>query len=205
MLFILALDLLYLDESYPPVLLVYKARRLRVESGNWALHAKHEEWDISIRELGHKYGVRPFQMLSSPIGFLVALYASFCYGILYANLSAFPVVYQEIRGWGTVVGALPFLSILVGIFLASAVNILNQKYYFQKFTQNNNRAVPEARLPPMMFGSLFFSAGLFIFAWTSDPSIPWIASVIGAAMIGVGFFTIFQARYVCIRTLMWNS
>lgn len=27
-------------ESYPPVLLVNKARRLRHETGNWALHAK---------------------------------------------------------------------------------------------------------------------------------------------------------------------
>lgn len=48
MLFFLSLDILILDESYPPVLLVYKARRLRHESGNWALHARHEEWDVSI-------------------------------------------------------------------------------------------------------------------------------------------------------------
>src|SRR2546421_9245247 len=27
---------IWIDESYPPVLLVYKARRLRHESGNWA-------------------------------------------------------------------------------------------------------------------------------------------------------------------------
>lgn len=36
----LILDLLLCDESYAPMLLVYKARRLRHESGNWALHAK---------------------------------------------------------------------------------------------------------------------------------------------------------------------
>lgn len=34
------LDLLFIDESYPPVLLAYKARRLRIEGKNWALHAK---------------------------------------------------------------------------------------------------------------------------------------------------------------------
>ena len=33
-------DLLLCDESYAPTLLVYKARRLRQETGNWALHAK---------------------------------------------------------------------------------------------------------------------------------------------------------------------
>lgn len=36
----LILDLLLCDESYAPTLLVYKARRLRHESGNWALHPK---------------------------------------------------------------------------------------------------------------------------------------------------------------------
>jgi MFS family permease len=193
MLFILTLDLLILDESYPAVLLVQKASRLRHESGNWALHARHEEWDVSLRELGQKYMIRPFQMLFTPICFLVALYASFVYGILYANLAAFPIEFQEERGWNMVVGALPFLALLIGILIGAAANLLNQKYYFKCFKAAGNRPVPEARLPPMMIGSIFFAAGLFIFAWTSDKSIPWIAPCIGAVCIGVGFFTIFQA------------
>jgi MFS family permease len=53
-LFILLLDVIFLDESYPPRLLVYKARRLRHQSGNWALHAKFEEWDVSVSELAKK-------------------------------------------------------------------------------------------------------------------------------------------------------
>src|ERR1700712_2414495 len=117
MLFILFLDVLILDESYPAVLLVQKARRLRHESGNWALHAKHEEWDVSLRELGHKYMIRPFQLLLTPICFLVAIYASFVYAILYANLAAFPIVFQQQRGWNPLVGSLPFLALLIGILL----------------------------------------------------------------------------------------
>jgi hypothetical protein len=193
MLFILALDVLILDESYPPVLLVHKAQRLRHESGNWALHAKHEEWDVSISELLHKYLIRPFQMLFTPICFLVALYASFVYGILYANLAAFPIVFEEERGWNPLVGALPFLAVLVGILIGAGVNLSNQKYYSKRFQQNNSRPVPEARLPPMMFGSVFFAAGLFVFAWTSPRNIHWIGPVMGAALLGGGFFTIFQA------------
>lgn len=193
MLFVLFLDVLILDESYPAVLLVYKARRLRHESGNWALHAKHEEWDISLHELGNKYLIRPFQLLATPICFAVALYASFVCGILYANLAAFPIEFEETRGWNQVVGALPFLALLVGILTGAAANVLNQKYYFKRFKANNNRPVPEARLPPMMVGSVFFAGGLFVFAWTSAPNIHWIAPNIGAVMIGLGFFTIFQA------------
>ena len=36
----LVLNVIILDESYGPALLVYKAQRLRHETGNWALHAK---------------------------------------------------------------------------------------------------------------------------------------------------------------------
>jgi len=46
----------------------------------------------------------------------------------------------------------------------------------------------------MMFGSLFFAAGLFVFAWTSVPTtIHWIAPNLGAVCVGISFFTIFQA------------
>ncbi|CAG8114461.1 unnamed protein product [Penicillium olsonii] len=193
MLFFLAMDLLFVDESYPPVLLVYKAQRLRFESGNWALHARHEEWDVTLKEIGNKYLIRPFRLLATPICFLVALYASFVYGILYLSLAAFPIVFQEIRGWNQVVGALPFLAYLVGILIGACINLANQKFYIKRFKANNNRAVPEARLPPMMIGSVLFAGGMFVFGWTSPKHIHWIAPNIGAVMMGFGFFTIFQA------------
>ncbi|KAK1150197.1 hypothetical protein N8T08_000099 [Aspergillus melleus] len=193
MVFFLVMDVLFLDESYPPVLLVYKAQRLRFDTGNWALHARHEEWDVTFKELGNKYLIRPFALLTTPICFLVALYASFVYGIIYLSLAAFPVEFQEVRGWNQVVGALPFLAYLVGILFAAAVNLLNQKFYIKRLRANNDFPVPEARLPPMMIGSILFAAGLFIFGWTGDPKIHWIGPLIGAVLMGFGFFTIFQA------------
>jgi hypothetical protein len=186
------LDLLFLDESFAPALLTKRARNLRYETGNFSLHAKHEEWNVSLKELGHKYLVRPFQMLATPILFCIALYSSFVYGILYANLGAFPVVYQQGRKWDKVVGALPFLSIFVGVLFGAAANVANQGYFTRKLEQNNNKPLPEARLPPMMAGSVFFAAGLFIFAWTSPAHIHWAYSQIGAACVGFGFFTIIQ-------------
>ncbi|KAJ5799425.1 uncharacterized protein N7518_001493 [Penicillium psychrosexuale] len=193
MLFFLTMDLLFVDESYPPVLLVYKAQRLRFETGNWALHARHEEWDVTLKEICNKYLVRPFQLLATPICFLVALYASFVYGILYLSLAAFPIVFQEIRGWNQVVGALPFLAYLVGIMMGGCINLANQKFYIKRFKANNNRPVPEARLPPMMLGSVLFAGGMFVFGWTSAKHFHWICPNIGAVMMGFGFFTIFQA------------
>ncbi|CAJ2512845.1 Uu.00g009640.m01.CDS01 [Anthostomella pinea] len=192
--FILIFALIFIDETYPPVLLVAKARRLRHETGNWALHAKYEEWDVSIVELAKKFLVRPVQLLCTPICFLVALYASFCYGILYMQLGAVPIIFHEVRGWPQVSSELPFLAICLGALTGAAINMANQVYYNKAYHAAGDRAVPEKRLPPMMLGSVLFAAGQFITGWTADPAVaPWIAPVIGLYLTGCGFNTIFQA------------
>jgi len=172
---------------------VNKARRLRHETGNWALHAKFEEWDVSIKELSRKFLVRPVQLLCTPICFLVALYASFCYGILYMQLGAIPIIFGEIRGWKPLPAELPFLSILVGAILGCGANVLNQVFYNKAYHAAGDRAVPEKRLPPMMIGSFLFSGGQFLTGWTSSPKFHWIVPCIGLVMLGMGFFMIFQA------------
>lgn len=192
--FVLLNAIIFIDETYPQALLVKKAQRLRHETGNWALHAKFEEWDVSISELTRKFLVRPIQLLCTPICFLMALYASFCYGILYMQLGAVPIIFGEVRGWGTLSSELPFLGILLGTVTGAGINIFNQIAYNKAFHAAGDRAVPEKRLPPMMLGSVLFAGGQFITAWTAEPSsAPWIAPVIGLYLMGCGFNTIFQA------------
>ncbi|TGO83470.1 hypothetical protein BPOR_0642g00050 [Botrytis porri] len=190
---VLLLGALVLNETYPDALLVTKARRLRHDTGNWALHARHEERSFSFREMGDKFLMRPFRLLGTPICFLMVLYASFVYGILYLCLAAIPVQFALARGYGPVTSELPFLALLLGTIFGGAANILNKKFYTRKFEANNNQPVPEARLPPMMIGSIFFAAGLFIFGWTSSSNIHWVAPCIGLVFMGFGFFTIFQS------------
>lgn len=192
--FVLLNAVVFIDESYPPVLLVAKARRLRHDSGNWALHAQFEEWDVSIVELGRKFLVRPVQLLCTPICALMALYASFCYGILYMQLGAVPYIFGELRGWNLLVSELPFLAICLGTVTGAAINIVNQLAYNKAYHANGDHAVPEKRLPPMMLGSVLFAAGQFVTAWTAEPEqAPWIAPVLGLYLMGAGFNTIFQA------------
>ncbi|KAH8881335.1 MFS general substrate transporter [Thozetella sp. PMI_491] len=191
--FVLVFAVVFIDETYPPKLLVYKARRLRHDSGNWALHAKFEEWDVSIKELSKKFLVRPIQLLRTPICFLVALYASFCYGILYMQLGSIPFIFHEVRGWSPFASTLPFLCTLLGAILGAAANVFNQTLYNKAYHAAGNKPVPEKRLPPMMVGSFLFSGGQFLMGWTAGPDIHWIVPCIGLVMVGTGFFTIFQA------------
>ena len=183
-----------LFETYEPVLLARKASRLRAETGNWALHAEFEEWTqrVTIGYYINKFAIRPFVMLATPICFFISVYASFIFGVFYASLAAFPVIYEQGRGWNKLVGSFPFFALLVGIGIGSVVVALNQQFYNTRYQASGGKVIPEARLLSMMFGSFFFAAGLFILAWTAEKEV-WIASFIGIALIGYGFFTIFQS------------
>lgn len=62
------LNLFFLSESYPPEILVDKAKELRRRTKNWGIHAKQEEIEIDFRELLEKNFSRPIRMLiSEPI------------------------------------------------------------------------------------------------------------------------------------------
>ncbi|CAG8422992.1 unnamed protein product [Penicillium salamii] len=78
----------------------------RVETGNWALHARAEEKVVSLRDIMTRYILRPFQMLAlEPILLLVTLYIGFIYGFLYITFVAYPISFQEQRGWDEGIGS----------------------------------------------------------------------------------------------------
>lgn len=58
-------------------------------------------------------------------------------------------------------------------------------------SKGESGAAPEARLPPCMIGSVCLPLGLFVFAWTNSPRIPWIVSVIFTAPFGFGMVVLF--------------
>ena len=101
--------------------------------------------------------------------------------------SAFPIVYQQNRGWSQGVGGLAFLGIMVGMLLAVGYAIWDNKRYLRAAERApGGFAPPEARLPPCLLGCVFLPVGMFWFAWTNYPSISWVPSVIAGAPFGFG-------------------
>jgi hypothetical protein len=109
---------------------------------------------------------------------------------------AFPIVYQEERGWSEGIGGYAFLGILVGMLFGVAYLVVeNTRYNKVAQRSEGGRAVPEARLPPSMVGSIAIPIGLFWFAWTNYPSIHWIVSIMAGAPLGFGIIPVFVSIF----------
>lgn len=180
------------DETYEPLLLTKNAKQLRINTGNWSIHSKHEEWTLTWDELVKVHFIRPFKMLVQPIVFVIALFASYVYGIFYLIITTMPEAFSISRGWYGTVTTLPNISLFGGVLVGCSLQMLATKRYARLLKANNGVALPEERFSLMIFTAWMMPAGIFIFGWTSSSDIHWIVPCIGIWMIGTGFITIFQ-------------
>lgn len=189
-----ALGILWLPETYAPVLLRARAQKLSAATGHIYRSTFEREKKIEIAALFKTSLTRPWQLLfREPIVFLLSIYMAIIYGTLYMLFAAFPIVYQQQRGWSEGVGGLAFLGVLVGFVLATGYQIfVENPRYVRVSRKNGGFAPPEQRLLPAMIGAVSMPLATFWFAWTAAPkSMPWIVSIIATVPFGFGMVTIF--------------
>ncbi|KAI1104933.1 MFS general substrate transporter [Jackrogersella minutella] len=182
-----------LPETYAPVLLRKRAAKLSQMTGKHYLSVvDRDQGRVSLGESFRVALSRPWILLfREPIVFLLSLYMAIIYGTLYMLFAAFPIVYQENRGWSAGIGGLAFLGILVGMLIAIAYTFYDNGRYIRVQAQHGGFAPPEARLLPTMIGSIFIPIGLFWFAWTNYPEIHWMASITAGVPFGFGMVLVF--------------
>lgn len=226
------LGALTIPETYSPVILSKRAKVLSKATGK--VYKSKIEVEKGAKTPSQEFKtaiVRPWILLfREPIVLLLSIYMAIIYGTLYMLFGAFPIVYQQARGWSQGIGGLSFLGVrifsfgccwiskgvaselclllpkfseantnttanvsqvMVGMILAVLYSIWDNGRYARVAEKHNNKAPPEARLPPSMIGSVCLPVGLFWFAWTNYPSIHWSVSIIGAAPFGFGMVLVF--------------
>ncbi|KAL3252942.1 hypothetical protein ABHI18_009830 [Aspergillus niger] len=195
-----ALATLTLSETYSPVLLRNKAQRIRRTTGDRRYWHPHEHESINLENAATKHFIRPLRMLTSEsIMACVAAYASFSYSLIYLCLQVYPIVFEEERGYSPVIASLPFLGILVGTACAVGITFAYRTQYAKAVMENDGKAVPEARLPPLVLGGIFLPGGFFWLGWTAAPKYSWVLPTVAGVFVGAGNNIIFQQ---CINYLI---
>jgi DHA1 family multidrug resistance protein-like MFS transporter len=203
------LDLFFMSESYPPVVLVQKAEELRRRTLNWGIHAKQEEIEVDFKELIQKNFTRPMRLLFlEPIVTLLSIYMAFIYGLLYLFLTAYPLVFQGVHGFNAGQSGLAFLGMVTGQLIAGVAVLLTQPWYQRKLAANNGVPIPEWRLPIVIAGGVSFTGGIFWFGWSGYRSdIHWIVPAASGILSGFGLLTIFlqSLNYLVDAYLMFAA
>ncbi|KJX96119.1 hypothetical protein TI39_contig807g00001 [Zymoseptoria brevis] len=181
-------------ETYAPEILARRAEKMRKETGDWKFVT---EQDLDKRPLNERLKVfllRPFQLLFQElIVFFLSLYMSVLYGLLYMFFIAYPIVYQEGKGYSASTTGLMFIPVAVGVLMSAACAPLVNKHYLQLVDRHHGKPPAEARLIPMMFSCWFIPIGLFVFAWTSYPHLHWSGPALGGWAVGFGFIFLYNS------------
>lgn len=106
---------------------------------------------------------------------------------------AYPVIYQEGKGYSASITGLMFIPVAVGVVLSAFCAPFVNKHYLTLVRKHNGKPPAEARLIPMMISCWFIPVGLFIFAWSSYPRLSWAGPAMGGFPVGFGFIFLYNS------------
>ncbi|KAF2091218.1 MFS general substrate transporter [Saccharata proteae CBS 121410] len=198
---VLGLVVLTQPETYPALLLRWKATHLRDITGDDRYMAEVELRGDTLWQRLKTALYRPFLLtFNEPIVILIALYLTVIYIVLFTFLDGYDYIFGEIHGTSQGITGLCFLGIVVGLFGASALVPLIYKWAKRDLAkikeQGGDRLPPEFRLWfSMLGGSFAIPVSLFWMGWTSDSDISIWSPLAASVLFGYGILTVFISSY----------
>ncbi len=190
---------LFVPETYHPVLLRNKAVRLRRETGDerWRAPLEKKMMADGGGSIGRAVAIamlRPFQLLLfEPMCTLLDLYSAILLGILYLFFGAFPLVFRTNHDFTLWQVGLSFMGLFVGMSIAGGLFPLWSRIRFRLMAKRQvglgaaaPASEPEDRLPSLMAGAILVPAGIFWFGWTTYSSVHWVVPIIGSGVFAMG-------------------
>jgi hypothetical protein len=183
----------FLQETYPPRLLQLKARALRARSGKPEFRTEWEqsETDRTLAGLLRVALSRPWVMLGTqPIIQVLALYQAFNFGTLYLLISSFPALWEGRYGMPRGDATLNYISLavgsLIGVYICAPATDrvyagLKRRYAIPE----DERGLPEFRVPLMVPASIITPCGIFLYGWAAEGKLHFLVP-------NVSLYRIFQ-------------
>ncbi|KAK9460688.1 major facilitator superfamily domain-containing protein [Lipomyces oligophaga] len=174
-------------ETYAPVLLRWRAQRIRKKTGDDRFKAPIEHLKRSVLRTVLVSCKRPFQiMVLDPMVFLLCLHTSLGVGINYLFFDAFPLVFETNKGFKQEFVGLCFLGISVGVSVGVCTTPIWNGIYERLKAKNGGVPEPEFRLPMLMAGAICMPIGVFLFGFTSYKSIHYMVPICMSSFFGIG-------------------
>ncbi|KAF9874510.1 hypothetical protein CkaCkLH20_08073 [Colletotrichum karsti] len=187
-----------LPETYAPVLLVRRARKIRKLDPALAstVVAPSELESTDLKQLATIVLTRPVRMLIfEPIVSCTCAYLALVYTIFYMSFQAFPIIFQKLYGLSPGVSGLAYLPIGGGALLAVPVFLGWERYHLHAQKEGRSWAKQEEyrRLPLACVGGPLFFVSLFWLGWSSRQDVSYVVPMLAGLPFGAGFMLIFIA------------
>ncbi|EKG12018.1 Major facilitator superfamily [Macrophomina phaseolina MS6] len=187
--------LVCLPETYTPVLLARRARRMRAHNQRANVFAPSELEPRSLQETITVVLIRPIRLFSEPIILFTCLFLALLFAIYYLFFEAYPLIFKGVYGLDSGSASLTFLPIGIGAALDTIVFVWYDWYLARAKKLHRSWALDEEyrRLPLACIGAPLYVISLFWLGWTARSSIHWIVPVLSGLTFGIGIELTFMA------------
>lgn len=187
--------LLFVPETYAPILLKRKVSRLRKSTGNSAYWSASEEVETSVLRAIAISCYTPFKLLLlDQMALLLSIWTALLLGILYLALEAFPIIFGR-HGFDMQQTGLTFLGIGLGQTLAFLTQPLWTKALIRISEKHDGKPPAEVHLYMGQLGGILVPLSLYWLAFTTYQSVHWIVPIIASVPLGSGIYFVFKSVF----------
>lgn len=196
------ITLLFQPETFPPLILSWKATHLRKLTGDDRYYAEHELDQIPLSQRLRIALPRPFIMAwHESVILLITLYMVVLYIILFTFFDGYTFIFQETYGISQGLTNIIFTGIFVGVISCTAII----PYIYKLTVRAQEKAVSEGRAQfdpeirlwfAMLGGAVAVPISLLWMGWTAYPHISIWSPILASVLFGYGIIAIFISCYM---------
>ncbi|KGO76551.1 Major facilitator superfamily domain, general substrate transporter [Penicillium italicum] len=191
---------LFLPETYSPILLYWKAKELRRLTGDDRYRSPLEFRRATFARRMRASLYQPLLLyVTEPIIMIHSVSLSLLFMVLYTFIAGYVSMYGKANHFSPTSTALAFLGIEVGVLLSILVVPLSmwllRREIHRSRERGQNRPDPEISLYMGMFGAPAVPISLFWMGWTAKLEISYWSPLVASVFYGFGTLCLFVSGY----------
>ncbi|KAJ5692547.1 hypothetical protein N7462_001970 [Penicillium macrosclerotiorum] len=213
---VLILIVLFQPETYAPLLLRWKGKHLRRETGDSRFRSEMDMEKIALfTRIGGAMKRQFLITIHEPIILLISLYMTVLYIVLFTFFDGYTYIFTDTHGLSQGLTNIVWVAMYVGIILAAALVFPIYAWTKKDFTRaaqdangtdlatnphalDNVHTQPEIRLWFAMFGAPAIPISLFWMGWTDFASVSIWSPIIASSVFGFGTICVFISSYMYV-------
>ncbi|KAF2716490.1 MFS multidrug transporter [Polychaeton citri CBS 116435] len=176
------------NETYPPIILSQKARRLSKETGRCHRVEPHVVGNDGLSGKLRTSMTRPYRLfITQPILQLMSLFLAYNFGFLYLTLTTFANVWIDRYGETEAISGLNYIALAIGYTIGSQVGgPAANRIWKHLQSKYDGKAAPEYRVPLMIPSVVLIPTGLLWYGWAVNAGAHWAIVDVGIGVFGCG-------------------